>query len=164
MAFDQRRFRDAAGTFATGVTVVTTLDAAGEPSGLTVNSFTSVSLDPPMVLFCLGKESATFEAFSARNGFAVNVLSASQAEVSDLFARPGADRFSGVDWVPGYAGLPVLVDALAAFECTLAHDYDGGDHRILVGTVREVRWRDTDEPALGYFRSRYAAIQTPPDR
>lgn len=161
MAFDQRRFRDAAGTFVTGVTVVTTLDAAGDPAGLTVNSFTSVSLDPPMVLFCLGKESTTFEAFSARNGFAVNVLAASQREVSDLFARPG-DRFADIDWMPGYAGLPVLVDSLATFECSLAHDYDGGDHRILVGTVREVRLRETDEAALGYFRSRYAGIPTPP--
>lgn len=161
MAFDARQFRDAAGTFPTGVTVVTTLDADGAPAGLTVNSFTTVSLEPPMVLFCLGKDSTTFEAFSARNGFAVNVLSASQRRVGDLFARSGADRFSGVDWEPGYAGLPVLAEALATFECTLAHDYDGGDHRILVGTVREVARRKTEEPALGYFRSRYTAVVAP---
>ena len=147
--------RTAAGQFMTGVTVVTTVDADGERAGLTANSFTSVSLDPPMVLMCVGSETSTVEAFKAGNGFVVHVLSADQQDVSMQFAAKGVDRFEGLDVSDGWNGLPVVAGALATFECSTAHVYEGGDHLIFVGRVEHLTTGDTDEPALGYFRGRY---------
>ncbi|MDH4117108.1 MAG: flavin reductase family protein [Acidimicrobiia bacterium] len=155
--FDARDFRTAAGQFMTGVTVVTTLDADGAPAGLTANSFTTVSLHPPMVLFCLGVDSANLDAFEAGNGFVVHVLAAEQQDLSQQFASKGIDRFDGVDWSPGRDGRPVLSGALATFDCDLAHTYDGGDHRIYVGRVMALSTGDTEAHALGYFRGRYVA-------
>ena len=152
---DARAFRDAAGQFATGVTIVTTLDPEGVPVGLTANSFTSVSLDPPMVLFCLGEASDTLSAFDDGPGFVVHVLSAEQRDLSNRFASKGVDRFEGTDWRPGLNGLPVLDGALVTFECQSAHRYDGGDHVIFVGEVKSMSVGDIDAPALGYFRGRY---------
>ncbi len=152
---DPRAFRDAAGQFATGVTVITTIDGDGAPVGFTANSFTSVSLDPPMVLFCLGKTSESLPAFEAGPGFAVHILSAGQLEVSIRFASKGIDRFEGLDWAAGMHGVPVIEGALAVFECSLTHVYDGGDHLIFVGTVERLSPVDHDTPALGYFRGGY---------
>ncbi len=152
---DPRAFRDAAGQFSTGVTIVTTLDGDGSPVGLTANSFTSVSLDPPMVLFCLGKSSDTVPAFDAGHGFVVHVLSAHQRGLSNMFASKGVDRFEGTDWSPGINGLPVISGALSTFQCELAHRYDGGDHVIFVGEVQAMSVGDVEAPALGYLRGRY---------
>lgn len=154
-AIDLIEFRNAAGQFMTGVTVVTTFDADGERTGLTANSFTSVSLDPPMVLVSIGKDTSTVEAFKARNGFVVHVLSDAQEDVSMQFAAKGIDRFEGLDVSEGFNGLPVVAGALATFECSTAHVYEGGDHLIFVGEVQNLTTGDTDAPALGYFRGRY---------
>ncbi len=154
---DPIEFRYAAGQFMTGVTAVTTIDGAGEPAGLTVNSFTSVSLDPPMVLVCIGNETSTVEAFKAGKGFVVHVLSAAQKDVSMQFAAKGIDRFEGLEVSEGYNGLPVLAGALATFECSNAHVYEGGDHLIFVGEVQRLTTGDTDAPPLGYFRGRYTS-------
>ncbi|GIU91920.1 MAG: nitrilotriacetate monooxygenase [Acidimicrobiia bacterium] len=148
-------FRRAASHFLTGVTVITTLDEAGRPAGLTANSFSTVSLRPPLVLFCLGRESDTFEAFGAGNGYVVHVLGADQQDLAERFAAKGIDRFEGVDWTPGHNGLPVLPGALSRFECDLAHSYEGGDHLILVGEVRHLTYAGLERPALGYFRGGY---------
>lgn len=152
---DPIKFRNAAGQFMTGVTVVTTLDAEGERAGLTANSFTSVSLDPPMVLVCIGNDTSTVEAFEAGNGFVVHILSEGQRDVSMQFAAKGIDRFEGLDVSEGFNGLPVVAGALATFECSNAHLYEGGDHLIFVGKVEQLSTGDIDEPALGYFRGRY---------
>lgn len=152
---DPIELRNAAGQFMTGVTVVTTLDADGERAGLTANSFTSVSLNPPMVLVCVGNDTSTVEAFKAQNGFVVHVLADAQKNVSMQFASKGIDRFEGLDVTDGYAGLPVVAGALATFECSTAHVYEGGDHLIFVGEVQRLSTGDTDAPALGYFRGRY---------
>ena len=152
---DPRAFRDAAGQFATGVTVITTVDGGGVPVGFTANSFTSVSLDPPMILFCLGKTSESLPAFAAAAGFAVHILSARQLEVSIRFASKGIDRFEGLDWTPGVHGVPVIDGSLAVFECSSTHAYDGGDHVIFVGTVERLGPVDHDSAALGYFRGGY---------
>jgi flavin reductase (DIM6/NTAB) family NADH-FMN oxidoreductase RutF len=154
-AIDPIKFRNAAGQFMTGVTVVTTIDAAGERAGLTANSFTSVSLDPPMVLVCIGNETSTVEAFKAGKGFVVHVLSDAQKGVSMQFAAKGIDRFEGLDVSDGFNGLPVVAGALATFECSTAHVYEGGDHLIFVGEVQRLSTGDTEAPALGYFRGRY---------
>ncbi len=152
---EPREFRNAAGQFMTGVTIVTTLDADGVPSGLTANSFVSVSLDPPLVQFSLGRSSANLDAFTADNGFVVHVLGAEQEDLSIRFAAKGVDRFDGIDWAPGHAGLPVLPGALATFECSSHATYEGGDHLIFLGLVERLSVGDTEAAALGYFRSRY---------
>jgi flavin reductase (DIM6/NTAB) family NADH-FMN oxidoreductase RutF len=158
---DPREFRTAAGQFMTGVTVITTTDADGRPSGLTANSFSSVSLHPPMVLFCLGRDSTNLDAFEAGNGFVVHVLSAEQTDVAVRFASKGIDRFEGIDWRAGHAGLPVLDGALATFECDAAGTFDGGDHVVYLGRVRKISTGDTEVAALGYFRGRYVVSPDP---
>lgn len=139
----------------TGVTVVTTRDASGEPAGLTANSFSSLSLDPPLVLFSIGKDSNTFEAFAADNGFIIHVLGEDQKELAASFATRDIDRFDGVDWSPGYDDLPRIAGCLATFECSREHTYEGGDHLILVGRIERMKVSGRNRPALGYFRSRY---------
>ena len=153
--FDPRQLRDAFGEFMTGVTVVTTRDGNGEPSGLTANSFSSLSLDPPLALFSIGKSSNTFEDFGAGNGFVIHVLAADQREIATRFAMTGIDRFEGIEWSPGFDGLPVISDTLASFECSHEHTYEGGDHLILVGRIERFTVGDRARQALGYFRSRY---------
>lgn len=152
---DPREFRNAAGQFMTGVTIVTTLDADGAPSGLTANSFASVSLDPPLVQFSLGRTSTNLEAFEAGNGFVIHVLGADQQELSMRFAAKGIDRFEGADWQPGHNGLPVLSGSLATFECSPWATYEGGDHLIYIGEVQRLTMGDEGAAALGYFRGRY---------
>jgi flavin reductase (DIM6/NTAB) family NADH-FMN oxidoreductase RutF len=152
---EPREFRNAAGQFMTGVTIVTTLDADGAPSGLTANSFASVSLDPPLVQFSLGRNSTNIDAFEAGSGFVVHVLAAEQQDLSMRFASKGIDRFEGTDWAPGHGGLPVLSGSLAAFECSPWATYDGGDHLIYIGRVERLTIGNETSPALGYFRGRY---------
>lgn len=158
---DPREFRTAAGQFLTGVTVVTTVDADGAPSGLTANSFTSVSLHPPMLLFCLGRDSTNLAAFEAGTGFVVHVLSATQQDIAQRFATKGIDRFEDIDWSPGRHNLPVLPGSLATFECDHVYTYDGGDHLILVGEVKAMFIDDSHRDALGFFRGRYVVSPQP---
>jgi flavin reductase (DIM6/NTAB) family NADH-FMN oxidoreductase RutF len=153
--FDSKDLREAFGEFMTGVTVVTTLDEAGEPTGLTVNSFSSLSLDPPLALFSLGKASNTFDAFQSDNGFVIHVLATDQRHLAEQFATRDANRFEGVEWSEGIDGLPLISDTLASFECSREHIYEGGDHLILVGRIERLTIGDRTRPALGYFRSRY---------
>lgn len=152
---DPIELRTAAGQFMTGVTVVTTVDSVGERAGLTANSFTSVSLDPPMVLVCVANGASAVEAFTAENGFVVHVLSADQKDISARFAARDVDRFAGLEVSNGWNGLPVIDGALATFECSTAHVYQGGDHLIFVGQVEALSVGDTDAPALGFFRGGY---------
>lgn len=151
---DSRGFRDALGRFATGVTIVTTLDADGQPVGLTANSFNSVSLDPPMVLWSLARRSVNLHTFLDAGHFAVNVLAADQRDLSDRFARPVDDRFAGVDWEAGTAGVPVLPGAVASFECATDSRIEGGDHVIFLGRV--ARFRHADREPLIYHAGRYS--------
>lgn len=151
-------FRRAASHFITGVTVVTTLDGDGQPVGLTVNSFSTVSLDPPLVLFCLGRDSDTYAAFRGVGGYVVHVLGGDQVELATRFAAKGADRFGGIDWHANAEGLPIIADALARFECDLASVYEGGDHVILLGEVRRLAYQGLEREALGYFRGSYVEV------
>ncbi len=133
---DPAALRAALGQFATGVTIVTTVDAAGRRVGLTANSFTSVSLDPPLVLWSLSGRSASLQAFRDAGRFAVNVLASSQHELCRRFAtRVEGDRFAGVDLAPSATGLPVIAGALATFECETHAQYEAGDHVVFVGRV-----------------------------
>jgi flavin reductase (DIM6/NTAB) family NADH-FMN oxidoreductase RutF len=133
--FTQREFRDALGSFATGVTVVTALAPDGTPVGLTANSFNSVSLDPPLVLWSLARKSSTMAVFSACTHYAVNVLSAAQVALAQQFAARGVDRFAGVAHTLGAHGIPLLTGALATFECYSRSQHQEGDHVIFVGEV-----------------------------
>ena len=133
--FSQSEFRTALGMFATGVTIVTVRSAAGELLGLTANSFNSVSLDPPLVLWSLARSAASMLAFSTGSHYAVNVLSANQQALAQRFASKGIDRFADLAFVTGAGGAPLLSGAAAWFECFNRSRYDEGDHVIFVGEV-----------------------------
>lgn len=156
LAEKTRQFRQALGSFATGVTIVTTSD--GKPIGVTANSFNSVSLDPPLVLWSLARSSASMEAFRTSGHFAVHILGAHQEGLSGRFARSGSDKFDGIDWRSGVAGSPVLSDYSALFECRTVECYDGGDHVIFVGQVENFDRRDA-APLL-FHAGRYAEART----
>jgi len=132
-----RALRTALGRFATGVAVVTTVTPAGRPVGLTVNSFSSVSLDPPLVLWCLRRSSASLPAFLTADRFAVNLLAARQRHLAARFAAPVPDRFAGVPWQPDRHRLPLLSGTIAYFACRRARLLDAGDHLLLIGQVED---------------------------
>ena len=154
---DSRTLRDALGSFATGVTVVTCFDSAGEPFGLTANSFTSVSLEPPLLLVCIHEQAQCAAALSLTDHFAVNVLQTGQQPASIRFSTRDDDRFGPNDWSPGELGAPVLKESLAVFECRRHALYDGGDHRILIGEVIKASFDPSLDPLL-YFRGKYRRL------
>jgi flavin reductase (DIM6/NTAB) family NADH-FMN oxidoreductase RutF len=151
-------FRRACGRFATGVSIATVLDAAGAPHGLTVSSFTSVSLDPPLVLICLGHQVTVIEAFRTALYFGINVLAEDQRELSERFARKGADRFDGLAWRAGETGVPLIPGALAGIECRVHDRIISGDHDILVGEM--VRSAVNPGEPLIYFSGAYRALSS----
>jgi len=152
-------FRNAMGHFATGVTVVTSVGADGEPVGTTANAVSSLSLDPPLILVCFDRASATLEAIATHGAFAVNVLSAPQQHLSANFARRGlAAAWDGVRHRRGPTGSPRLDGVLAALECTVEHRLDGGDHEIVVGRVHEVETSGADVAPLLFWRGSYASL------
>ncbi len=130
--------REALGTFATGVAIITTLGPDARPVGMTVNSFAAVSLSPPLVLWSAQRGVEPFDAFERAAYFAVHVLPAGQAALSDRFARPNPHRFVGIPHRPGIGGVPLLDGVAARFQCAVEHRYEGGDHLILVGRVLQV--------------------------
>ncbi len=154
--FDPRQLRDAFGCFATGVTVVTGRSPDGLRIGLTANSFTSVSLDPPLLLFCPANGASALPFLRSTGRFAINVLDIDGQAVADRFARKDIDRFAEADW-QDWDGLPVLGAAKAAFACTLHADHDGGDHRILVGRVTRFALAP-DRESLLYLHGRYRRV------
>jgi len=158
---DGRAFRHALGCFATGVTIVTTRDEAGEGYGVTANSFSSVSLDPPLVLWSLAVRSRALQAFIHCRYFAVHVLLASQIGVSNQFARPG-DKFAGVETAPGPDEIPLLASCLARFVCHNDRIVEAGDHLIVIGRVETFEYTDGD-PLL-FAQGEYAAATLHPDR
>lgn len=135
-AFTERDFRNALGQFATGVTVVTTVDAQGNPVGMTASSFNSVSLDPALVLWSLACTAGTYSAFAQASHYAIHVLAHHHKDLAMQFARRGIDRFAGVAWQPNAHGVPLLDGALATFECQARSQYREGDHLIMVGHVQ----------------------------
>ncbi len=144
---DARTLRRAFGRFATGVTIVTTCPDGGKPEGMTANSFTSLSLDPPLLLWCPQRNAVSFPAFEASGHFAVHVLRSSQQELAMHFARPSSDKFAGHDWEPGLGGSPLLPGCLARFECRTEQLLPGGDHAIMVGRILQIV-TDEGEPLL----------------
>ncbi len=147
-------FRNALGAFATGVTVITTLSDEGEPVGVTASSFNSVSLDPPLVLWSLAKNSLSKVAFCNSGHFAIHVLSSKQEDISNIFAKSGGDKFSGIAWKTGENESPILDEYAALFECKTMHQYEGGDHIILIGEV--LNFDQRDELPLLFHGGQYA--------
>jgi 3-hydroxy-9,10-secoandrosta-1,3,5(10)-triene-9,17-dione monooxygenase reductase component len=153
-------FRGALGRFATGVTIVTTRDASGNDVGLTANSFSSVSLDPPLVLWSLSRQSLSLPAFTQAGFFAVHVLASSQDELSERFARRGVDKFAGLPVGRGPGDIPLLADCSARFQCRKTYEYAGGDHVIFVGEV--LSFDHSDRPPLVFHGGRYSIAAVPP--
>lgn len=157
---DTHDLRRAFGSFATGVTIVTTLDKQGEPCGFTANSFSSVSLDPPLVLVSVAKSAYGLSIFSESKGFAINILAEEQRELSNRFASRGTDKFSGVNRKPGPTGAPILDDVVAWFDCENYQQVDAGDHVILIGKVVDYSY-NSDAP-LGFCRGAYVSFGLSP--
>jgi flavin reductase (DIM6/NTAB) family NADH-FMN oxidoreductase RutF len=158
-SIDPRDFRNALGTYATGVTIITAIAADGKPYGLTCNSFASVSLNPPLVLWSLGLYSTSLGVFQNASHFAINVLGASQQALANKFAKSTEDKFVGVEWTPGLGSAPLLTESVATFQCRAANRYYGGDHVIFLGAVEAYSY-NRNEPLLfahgGY--GRFSAI------
>jgi flavin reductase (DIM6/NTAB) family NADH-FMN oxidoreductase RutF len=149
-------FRRACGRFATGVAIASVIDAQGSPHGLTVSSFTSVSMDPPLVLICLGHTVSAIHHFRAATHFGINILAEDQRALSERFARKGHDRFDGLEWQAGETGAPLLAGVLAAIECAVHRIVPMGDHDILVGEMVHTMVHE-GEPLL-YFGSGYRKL------
>ncbi|MEI9416122.1 alpha/beta fold hydrolase [Mesorhizobium sp. Cs1321R2N1] len=153
--FDSGDFRRALGSFLTGVTIVTTIGPEGEPRGFTANSFTSVSLDPPLVLVCIAHKALGHPVFATSKSFAINILNEDQKAASGIFASKAADKFASVAWRPGQTGSPLLDGSVASFDCDMERLVDAGDHSILIGRVRDFE-HNSSQP-LGYCRGAYIA-------
>jgi flavin reductase (DIM6/NTAB) family NADH-FMN oxidoreductase RutF/DNA-binding MarR family transcriptional regulator len=155
-SFDPRVFRRALGNFATGVTVMTAATPSGIKAGVTANSFNSVSLDPPLILWSIDKRSGSYPVFDEATHFAVNILAADQIDLSNQFARPRDDKFSGVSYEAGAGGAPLLSDCSARFQCEKYQQVDGGDHWILIGKV--VACDDFVRAPLLYHQGAYSMV------
>ena len=155
-SFDPLEFRKALSCFLTGVTVVTTIDDDGQPRGFTANSYTSVSLDPPLVLVCLADTAQSYQVFAKTTHFGINILGEDHREVSNAFASKNPEKFSHVTWVPGHQGAPVFDAAVAWLDCVTHDRIDAGDHMILIGRV--VDFAHSTRRPLGYCRSNYLSL------
>jgi flavin reductase (DIM6/NTAB) family NADH-FMN oxidoreductase RutF len=150
---DPRDFRTALGSYATGVTIITAVGSDGKPYGITCNSFASVSLNPPLVLWSLVLYSSSFSAFQDATHFAVNVLGVSQQALAHKFAKSSDEKFVGVEWTPGLGGAPLLTKSVANFQCRSVNRYYGGDHVIFLGAVEAYSYNGS-EPLL-FAQGRY---------
>ena len=155
-AIDKLAFRRALGSFVTGVTIVTTIDRNGRPAGLTANSFNSVSLEPPMVLWSLALDSTSLTAFREAEWWAVHVLAAGQEHLSNQFARRDVEKFDGVSTTRGPGGIPLLDGSAARFICRAAFEYEGGDHAIFLGEVHD--FEQAGHTPLVYHAGRYGGV------
>ncbi|WP_234679663.1 flavin reductase family protein [Bradyrhizobium monzae] len=159
---DPRDFRNALGAYGTGVTIITATAADGKPYGITCNSFASVSLNPPLVLWSLGVYSSSLSVFQNASHFTVHVLGTSQQALANKFAKSSEDKFAGVDWTPGLGNAPVLADSVANFQCRSVNRYYGGDHVIFLGAVEAYAY-NAKEPLL-FARGTYGRFLADDER
>jgi len=152
-SIDLVEYRRALSCFATGVAVATTLDESGRRAGMTISSFSSVSLDPPLVLWSIANDSVSYDVFMNAEYFAINVLAISQNAISARFAQSGKNKFEGLGCLSGIGGVPILPECSASFECAAEHRYEGGDHKIIVGRVLSFEDRETDP--LIFYRGQF---------
>lgn len=158
---DPKALRSALGCFATGVTIITSVGRRNELIGITANSFNSVSLDPPLVLFSLSRSATSWWSFLSTQYFAVNVLSVEQRSLSNRFAKSGGEKWKGVDYGVWDTGCPIIPGSLANLECEYRYTHDGGDHVIFVGEVLRMQFNPDREP-LVFYQGGYTSIVTPP--
>jgi 3-hydroxy-9,10-secoandrosta-1,3,5(10)-triene-9,17-dione monooxygenase reductase component len=158
---DTGRMRQVLGHFCTGVTVVTSVDGE-QPVGFACQSFSSLSLEPPLVLFCPSRASGSWERIQRSGHFCVNVLAEDQREVSSAFGRPGADKFAGLEWAPSPNGAPVLNGVLTWVDCVIETVHEAGDHYVVIGRVTELGPQRDGRPLL-FYRGSYTATETPED-
>jgi flavin reductase (DIM6/NTAB) family NADH-FMN oxidoreductase RutF len=158
VSFDAQEFRKALGQFATGVAVITASDRAGVPIGMTISSFNSVSLDPPLVLFSVDRRALSLPAMLDAEGYAVNLLSRRQERLSNQFAKALSDKWQAVRHTLGHARAPLIQGALAHFECSPYAHYDGGDHVILLGRVLRFSTHPDEDPLI-FFRGKYGSLR-----
>ncbi|PID46858.1 MAG: hypothetical protein CSB47_01870 [Proteobacteria bacterium] len=156
--FDTETFRKALGQFPTGVTIVTTMSNEGEPVGMTVSSFNTLSMNPPLIAWSIDHKARSLSFFENAEYFAVNVLNEHQQDLSNLFACPGADKFNETEFTEGLGRAPLLPGCVAQFECRTWNTYPGGDHTIIIGEVLELR-HDDSQRALVFYQSQYAAVK-----
>lgn len=156
--FDTRAFRQCLARYATGVAVITT-EVEGERAGIAANSFSSLSLDPPLVLWSLGRASRSMPAFARSTHFAVNVLSHEQLPVSQAFSSRAADKFTGFRWIEGMGGAPLLAGSIATLECKVERVIEAGDHILFIGEV--LRFRHEEGTPLVFVQGRYVRIEDP---
>jgi flavin reductase (DIM6/NTAB) family NADH-FMN oxidoreductase RutF len=153
-------FRAAMGSFAAGVTVITTLDANGAPQAVTATAFSSVSLSPPLCLVCIAKRTRTYQPLLLKGSFAVNILRAEQEWLSARFASSAVDRFASVAWAPGtVTGCPIIAGALVSMECQVVEVHSGGDHDIFLGSPTSIRVHEG--APLVYWRGSYSSLPPP---
>ncbi|CAH1655243.1 Flavin reductase [Hyphomicrobiales bacterium] len=157
-AFDALGFRRALGSFATGIAVTTACGPTGELVGMTLNSFNSVSLDPPLILFSIDRKAKSLPVLAEAEGYAINILSTEQEDVSRQFARSLSDKWRNVGYRLGIAGAPLLDGSLAHFECAPYAQYDGGDHVIFVGQVLRFGVHPHDAEGLVFYRGRFRRL------
>ena len=158
---DSSHLRRAFSSFVTGVTIVCCRDQAGKPVGFTANSFTSVSLSPPLLLVSIARGGAVHQSFQKADSFSVSVLDASQQDIADRFADPKAPRFDEPIWSQGLHALPFINNALCVFFCTQHQWIEAGDHSLLIGQVESLdHSEDSPASALGYFQSRYVTVKS----
>ena len=161
------RFRQVLGHFCTGVTVITTVDGDGSPCGFACQSFAALSLDPPLVLFCPSRSSATWPRIARAGHFCANVLTTAQRELARIFGTPGGDKFAGVAWSPSSSGAPVLAGVLTWVGCEVEAVHEAGDHHVVLGRVVELGPCGAEQPLL-FYRGRYgvpdaASADAPPE-
>ncbi|EJN13407.1 conserved protein of DIM6/NTAB family [Bradyrhizobium sp. YR681] len=161
-SIDPRDFRNALGTYGTGVTIITAAAPDGKPYGITCNSFASVSLNPPLVLWSLGVYSSSLSVFQNASHFTVHILGTSQQALANKFSKSSEDKFAGIDWVPGLGNAPVLAESVASFQCRSVNRYYGGDHVIFLGAVEAYSY-NTSEPLL-FARGTYGRFLADDER
>ena len=161
-SFTRQDFRSALGLFATGVTIVTARAADGTPVGLTANSFNSVSMSPPLVLWSLSLQAGSMAAFATGSHYAIHILAADQRALAERFATRGADRFAGLDWREGTGGVPLIDGAAAVLECHNRSRYEEGDHIIFVGEVEQCRYRPGASPLIFHGGRFYTELPMQP--
>ena len=154
---DPKEFRTTLGCFPTGVAVATTVSREGAPIGVTISSFNSVSMDPPLVLWSLASNAGSLDEYLAHKGFAINILAADQAELCKLFSSKERDRFQAVDWREGLHGLPVLAGCAAVMECETDAIHPGGDHEIFIGRV--LRHMSTEKAPMLFGKGKLGAFE-----
>jgi 3-hydroxy-9,10-secoandrosta-1,3,5(10)-triene-9,17-dione monooxygenase reductase component len=153
MVIDSTKFRQAMSAYASGITVITGFEG-DEPVGMTCQSFASLSIDPPLVLFCPARSSSSWPRINDSKKFCVNVLSNKQLDLCTSFAKSGGDKFTNVEWEKSLFGLPVISNVLVAIECEVHEIYDGGDHEIVIGLVKSLTFGQPDAPLI-YHQSNF---------